>query len=465
MLRIFIVVLASIIALTTHGGTVPCSAVVNGDTTHLNLAAYADALGTVSINNCQWEDAVVQLTLSGRLYVRISNVIVTRGSVSVATSPPGSTGSRLEVVDVAAAGCSDCFSASSSSEVRGLSMDFLRCTLHGTQSAASLLAPIVTDCSIALHDSTIVVDSSMAVTAAASVLPDATGTLQVSGTSITCTRSNVTSRSSVGAAASLALVVCTTSSRAVLSAFNVTIRVTNSAVNSTGVNCVASAGLASYGTSSHTTLEASSSSTIGASLCTLYSESSTISASGSGSAIASMGIASYNYCASSMWIASTIIVSSTSNISAADVDIHGHLTQCTASGADSIASMGVASRATAACTNTKDPLRCAVNPTSSVTARSVIIDVGPSSSASASGESSVSSAAFTSHAGTSTVELTEITIRGGAASSPDSFCHAGCGREWWSGVRRYNLRVFRCARPCCGGGWVPGASDWGQLGG
>ena len=213
-------------------------------------------------------------------------------------------------------------------------------------------------------------------------------------------------------------IACQSSASFLLDAFNVTFVFSLSTVQAHGSNGVASAGLASYGTSSQTTLEASSSSTIAASLCTLYSESSTISASGSGNAIASMGIASYNYCASTTGSStSTVKVTSTSNISAADVTIHGRLTQCTASGADSIASMGVASRATTACTNTLDLLYCENFPRSSATARSVIIDVGPSSSASASGESSVSSAAFTSHAGTSTVELTEITIRGGAASS------------------------------------------------
>ena len=212
-------------------------------------------------------------------------------------------------------------------------------------------------------------------------------------------------------------IACQSSASFLLDACNATFVFSLSTVQAYGSNGVASAGLASYGTSSHTTQEASSSSIIVASLCTLYSESSTISASGSGNAIASMGIASYNYCASTVRIAWTITVSSTSNISAADVTIHGRLTECTASGADSIASMGVASRATTACTNTKDVLLCAVNPSSSVTARSVMIDAGPSTSVSASGEFSVSSAAFTSHAGTSTVELIEVTIRCGAASS------------------------------------------------
>ena len=78
---IFSLVILSAVALLAQGDTVPCSAVANGGTTSLNLATYADALGSVSINNCQWEGALVQLTLSGRLSVRISNLVITGGSV------------------------------------------------------------------------------------------------------------------------------------------------------------------------------------------------------------------------------------------------------------------------------------------------------------------------------------------------------------------------------------------------
>ena len=212
-------------------------------------------------------------------------------------------------------------------------------------------------------------------------------------------------------------IACKNSASSLLSASNDTFVFSSSTVQARGSNGVTSAGLASYGTISLTTVEASLSSTIAASLCTVYSESSTISAFGSGNAIASMGIASLNLCGSVCACQNIIAVRSTSSVSCANVTIHGVSTRCTASGTDSIASMGVASRAIATCVNAHFTDRCSINSTSTVAASRFSIDAGPSSSVSANGQYSVSSAAFTSHAMTSTVDLTEIAIRGGAASS------------------------------------------------
>ena len=135
-----------------------------------------------------------------------------------------------------------------------------------------------------------------------------------------------------------------------------------------------------------TTVDASSSSTIAASLCTVYSNSSTISAIGSGNAIASMGIASFSLCGSVCHCDGTMKVSSTSSVSCANVTIHGGSTQCTASGTDSIASMGVASRATATCQNLAYGTRCSTFSASTVAADVFNIDAGPSTTVSANGQ-------------------------------------------------------------------------------
>ena len=190
-------------------------------------------------------------------------------------------------------------------------------------------------------------------------------------------------------------IACKNSASSLLSASNATFVFSSSTVHARGSNGVTSAGLASYGASSRNTVEASTSSTIAASLCTVYSESSTISAIGSGNAIASMGIASFNLCGSVTSSTSVMKVSSTSSVSCANVTIHGGSTQCTASGANSIASMGVASRAAATCRNTYDNNRCSTLPTFTATGASISLTAS-NSTVKSSGSAAVAALALSS---------------------------------------------------------------------
>ena len=79
---IFSVLFLSAVALLAQGGTVPMQRGSQRRNNQPRSCYVTLTLSAVSPStNCQWEGAVVQLTLSGRLSVRISNLVITGGSV------------------------------------------------------------------------------------------------------------------------------------------------------------------------------------------------------------------------------------------------------------------------------------------------------------------------------------------------------------------------------------------------
>ena len=305
------------IRLVAATGEVTCDALSSGAVVAIPSSNGSLTPATVLLENCRWEDVDVQLKADGPFVVVLRDVQLLGGSLTVAVNHgvEAATAIRSALIMQSSTlrDCSKCLHVSSmSAPLFHVDLVVAHSTIQATESAVTLAASYIHDCSIRITNSTVEVHSAAKGVTAASAI-----TSNADNVHIEAINSNIAATTTNGMASSMGFA----SSSITVVANNATLNAVNSTVTATGFSSVASMGFASSNSGTGSTITANN--------ATLFATNSNVTSTGSLS-VASMGFASYNY-----GISSTIIANNAS--------IYTANSRVSATGTSSVASMGFAS--------------------------------------------------------------------------------------------------------------------------
>ena len=307
------------VRLAAAMGEVTCDTLKSGAPVAIPISNGSLTPKTVLLERCRWANVDVQLLADGPFVVLLRDVQLVGGSLTIVVSG-GMNGTTIESVLMLQSStlinCSKCFCVSSASTpLFYVSLIVAHSIIQATESAATLDAPYVRDCSIRVSDSTVEVLSKASALVASAIAAHADNVrIEAANSHV-----NATTTSDVACSMGFALRTYGTTTT---TANNVTLYATNSSVTATGSYSVASLGFASYSYSGSIITNANN--------AILFASNSRVTATGGYSA-ASMGFASYGYSISTITANDAMLYAGNSNVTV------------TATGGYSVASVGFAS--------------------------------------------------------------------------------------------------------------------------
>ena len=384
-------------------GVFPCGLVPS----LLDLATYADSAGSVAVRGCVFEDANTQFYFNERpLNVEVSNLVVIRGSVQIGFGPKA-TNSCLLITNTTAVGCAHCFSVTSGGTVADFQMKVYNSTFRATSSAVSFIVTVMERSTIVLANTTISVDATTGAALCGSVAgPSIQWPLRITSSQFYAVHSILHCSTKGSSAASLGIVASGTASSS-LTVIDVVLSAVQSELSAyTQGNVAVSLGMSTFAYLRNSP----SSAAVVVRGVQLLAVASVIRADALGCAVASVGFVCYGYSEMVGATDGTLEVSTSSAVEVSSVTVDVNSSHVNAAGSDSVAAIGIASRAHGICHNFQSG-RCSWSAPSSITASSVSMRTTASIISAQGTSDSTAAVGYTSYGTTSKVSVVASSIR------------------------------------------------------
>ena len=210
---------------------------------------------TVLLEKCRWENVDVQLLADGPFVVLLRDVQLVGGSLTIAVNRSSEEGTTVEssltLQSSTLINCSKCLCVSSASaSLSHVVLVVAHSTIQATESAATLDAPYVHDCSIRVSDSTVEVRSKANALVASAITGHADNVrIEASNSNVKATTTNGET-SAMTCSIGFALFSYSTTAN------NVTLYAANSKLTATGGYSAASMGSVQFTTNDISTITA-----------------------------------------------------------------------------------------------------------------------------------------------------------------------------------------------------------------